>query len=30
MCDPEHTLPECPVARFLTVLDGALGDADRA
>ncbi|RZK94521.1 MAG: transcriptional regulator [Rhodococcus sp. (in: high G+C Gram-positive bacteria)] len=22
MCDPEHTLPECPVARFLTVLDG--------
>ena len=22
MCDLDHTLPECPVARFLTVLDG--------
>ncbi|MHA4852775.1 winged helix-turn-helix transcriptional regulator [Rhodococcus sp. MSC1_016] len=22
MSDLEHTLPECPVARFLTVLDG--------
>ncbi|GAQ57609.1 winged helix-turn-helix transcriptional regulator [Streptomyces acidiscabies] len=22
MSDPDHPLPECPIARFLTVLDG--------